>query len=537
MKRLLRVHTMQNLSPHELLQKALDLDRDGNPSQAMWLCREGIRLKGKWPEAHVILGLILYNRQLYADAAAEYRKALAQMPNLFQAHNNLGNALTRLGQLQEAKAAFHRAITIKPDYAVAYTNLGNALRDLGRLDESVQMHLKALEIEPTLAAAYNNMGSVLLDLGRPDEAVTAYQKAIALAPSLPDALGNLAGAFLDSGDMAKAVSGYVNTLRMNPNDVDSHAHLAMTYLLQGNFERGWPEYEWRLRRQGKLAEAEIERAFPRWDGSPLNGRSILLHSEQGLGDTIHFVRYATLVTQLGGDVILRCQPPLVDLMKSVSGVKQVVPANQSSVPRCDLQCPLLSVPVVLKTNLTNMPATVPYITPDPQRVSSWRARLAADGRYRVGLVWAGSPTHKKDRLRSMTLQQLQPMCQVGEASFYSLQKGKSVSQIAEASLPITNLDSEIRDFSDTAAAIQSLDLVIAVDTSVAHLAGALGKPVWVMLPFSPDWRWMLHREDSPWYPTMRLFRQSKPNQWGDVLERIVNELRAVTATQRSRSAA
>jgi len=316
---------------------------------------------------------------------------------------------------------------------------------------------------------------------------------------------------------------YRNVLARNPDDPQAHWSLALIHLSRGEFEQGWHHYEWRWR----VKELRMRRRTeaPQWDGGPLDGRTILLHNEQGFGDTIQFVRYLPEVIRRGGKIILACQRELFSLLESMPQIHQCVP-NDQPAPAHDVCCPLLGLPGLFKTRLDNIPADIPYLKADPARSARWRDRLPHDGRKKIGLVWAGRPAHPNDLNRSVTLQSLAPLAEVAHAHFISLQTGQAARQTSSAPMPLTNWSDELTDFAETAALIANLDQVICVDTAVAHLAGAMGKPVWVLLPFISDWRWMVGRHDSPWYPTMRLFRQQRVGDWQSPIARLAQELQS-----------
>ncbi|MCH8036190.1 MAG: hypothetical protein IIC53_03595, partial [Proteobacteria bacterium] len=323
----------------------------------------------------------------------------------------------------------------------------------------------------------------------------------------------------------EAVASFHKALDIEPDYADAHHNFSLTLLLQGDFPNGFEQYEWR--RRTKMCPRRVF-AQPEWDGGPFPGRTLLLHAEQGLGDTLHFIRYAPLVRDLGGRVVIECQKPLADLLGSVAGIDAIVPEG-NPLPPFDLHTPLLSLPHLLGTTEATVPTAVPYLSPEPGAVEVWRHRVGRGEELKVGLVWAGSPGHKNDRNRSISLERLRPLLDVPGIRFFALQVGERASDIEAVGLQglIDDISPDLNDFADTAAALSVLDLLISVDTAPAHLAGALGRPVWLLLPFVPDWRWMMDREDSPWYPTMRLFRQPMRSDWLSVIHRIGNELAAL----------
>ena len=423
----------------------------------------------------------------FATAAAQLEKALAVDAARAETHSNLGLSYSHLGKLQQALDSCETAIRLNPELAEAYCNHALVLTALGRSDEACTACQLAIRLNPFLDAAYANLGMACHDLGRYDEAREAYEK----------------------------------TLRIHPNNADAHWNSSLLLLLQGEFERGWEEYEWRWRRV-----ATPPRTFhtPAWEGGALTGRTILLHAEQGLGDTLQFVRYAKQVKALGTRVLVECPAELASLMRSCDGVDAVV--EGTPLPQFDVHAPLLSLPRLFQTGMDNIPHQTPYLHAPAARPAVLETTLAAHaGKYKIGIVWAGRPTHPNDRKRSCELALFQPLAALPNVALFSLQKGERSADLTSANVAATDLGVLLHDFSDTAAAIAGLDLVITVDTSVAHLAGALGKPTWVLLPLVPDWRWLLERDDTPWYPHMRLFRQQQAGNWAEVFTRVATALR------------
>ncbi len=418
----------------------------------------------------------------------------------------------------------------KPAYEIspaaeAYYNLGVSLHERGQLDKAIQLYQMAVAHEPNFAEAYLNLGIVFKEKGQPDEAIQCCKKAIEIRPDYAMAYYNLGNAYVLKGQFDEATKFYQKAIEINPDYAEAHWNIALLNLLSGNFKEGWKGYEWRL----ELEDVSPKRNFlqPLWDESNISGRIILLHAEQGFGDTIQFIRYAPLVAQRGAKVIVECQKELTTLLKNVGGIQDII-AHGEQLPEFDVHCPLLSLPLVFGTTLETIPEKIPYISADPTLVKKWREKIVLDNsKFKIGLVWAGDPRLKDDRTRSCSLEIFAPLTQFEDVIFYSLQKGEAANQAKNPpkNMKLIDYTDEINDFSDTAALIENLDLIISIDTAVAHLAGALGKPVWTLLPFVPDWRWMLNREDSPWYPTMRLFRQPSPGDWEPVIGRIVKELK------------
>jgi len=533
------------------------LQAAGRAAEAIAACRQAIALQANYPQAYNNLGNALRDHGKVDQAIGAFHQALALAPAFPEAHNNLGAALKDQGSFAQAVAAFRQAIALNPRYAEAYSNLGVALKEQGQLDQAIDAYRQALTINPNYPEALSNLGMALKEQGQLDQAIDAYRHALAINPNYPEALSNLGIALIDKGlleeaitscrqatilkpayaeahnnlglvlsvqgRLDQAVAAYRRAIALKPDLADGHWNLALALLARGDFAEGWEEYEWRWdcteargsRRKFRQAE---------WDGGPLHGRTILLHAEQGLGDTIQFIRYLPLVVRRGGRVRVECQPLLERLLQAMAGDITVVARGQP-LPEFDVHCPLMSLPRVLATTLPTIPGQVPYLHASAQSAKWWRNRLANHGpAIKVGLIWAGNPQHKNDRNRSIKLATLAPLAQVSSVDFYSLQKGAAAAQSPPPGMNLSDPSDDLKDFIDTAGLIANLDLVIAVDTAVAHLAGAMGKPVWTLLPYAPDWRWLRDRTDSPWYPTMRLFRQSAIGDWAGVIQQVTAAL-------------
>lgn len=424
----------------------------------------------------------------------------------------LGVSSLQAGNIHGALIQFGKALLMAPDLAEASLFQGYCLHLLGRYEEALAAYDQALDGSPCLVAAWNNRGNTLLKLCRYEQAAESYSRALELAPGLLDARVAMATCYQALGLASEAMSLCEAVLGADSGHAEAHWGKALLLLLNGDYRQGWREYEWRWRKRDFTSPL---RNFtqPRWQGEALAGRTILVHAEQGFGDTLQFCRYVPLVAARGARVIFECHPPLVPLMERLAGAVTVVPAGQP-LPPFDLHVPLLSLPLIFETAVETIPGTVPYLSAPPGRLSFWRNLVADEGRLRVGLCWAGKSY--PDPGRSCPVDQLVPLAAMAGVAFYSLQVGWN------GKLPLTMVDhvAHVQDFGDTAALISRLDLVITIDTAVAHLAGAMGKPTWTMLPFAPDWRWMLGRDDSPWYPSMRLFRQLTQGSWRDVVQRM-----------------
>ena len=470
-------------------------------------------------------GQVLIRLKRLDEALASFDAALTRDPRYLEAHLNRGSAFDEGGRYDDAIAAYDAALAIRLDFARGWLDRGSVLRKLHRYDESLAAFDKALAIEPNLVKAWLGRGNVFQATGRHREALVAYEKAIALAPANSDAWLGRGNVFAEMRAPEEASVSFERALTLDPGNATTHWNLAVHLLRHGDFARGWQEHEWRWQ-TGRLQYQRRDFAQPLWLGDrPLEGRTILLHGEQGLGDTLQFCRYADLVARNGARVVLEVPPPLVRVLANLPGVAQVIGCGDP-LPAFDLHCPLLSLPLAFKTTLDSVPACIPYIRADPAQVAGWRDRLGEKSGPRVALVWSGSRELANDRNRSIELAALLQL--IGEpVQWLSLQKDvrETDAGVLAAHRKILDVGAQLTDFADTAAVLELTDLLITVDTSVAHLAGAMGKPVWILLPFNPDWRWMLDREDSPWYPGARLFRQGAIGDWPSVIGRVGEQLR------------
>jgi tetratricopeptide (TPR) repeat protein len=512
------------------------LRKSKKPEEALMNYRQAIILMPLNAEMHNNLGAALQEQGMFDEAILSCRQAITLNPKLAKAHNNLGAALKKQHKLEDAIKCFNRAIELKPEYAEAYYNLGAALHTSSRFDEAIDAFKKAITIKPHYAKAHYNLGNTLKELNNFEESIISYKQAITIKQDYIMAHNNLGTILQEQGKIDEAEECYSRAIELKPDYADAHLNKALTALLNGNLKNGWQEYEWRLRTKNYAL-----RNFnhPMWDGKPLNDKTILIHTEQGFGDTIQFIRYLPMIQAQGAGVIFECLPNLICLLKNGTGFDKIIEKKSSGElsEEFDIHVPLLSLPGLFDTTLDSIPSDVPYIAADPCLIDQWRIRLNDGHKYKIGIVWAGNPNHKKDHNRSCSLSDFATLAEIPESSIYSLQKGPATVEVDKwpGSEEIINLDNEIHDFADTAAIIANLDLVISVDTVVAHLAGAIGKPVWTLLPFVPDWRWLLNRNDSPWYPNMRLFRQARPNDWAGVFKQVKHTLLQEADNFRSRS--
>lgn len=482
-----------------------------------------------------MLGLAREGMESWAEAEQSYMKAIAINPSLTAAQTGLGRILQAKGDLAGAERVLRQVLQLNPLDCGAFCNLGSLYVQQQLFDKAESCLRQAVQITPAFAEAWIDLGNLMQNQDRPDEAMSCYQQALAHAPKNPDAHFNQGVLYQRQGKLESALASFDQAIAYRPDFVDAHWYKSFIYLLQGNYDRGWEEYEWRLRQK-----KNIPRPFhqPVWDGSPLDGRTILVHDEQGYGDTFQFVRYLRQVKARGGRVVFECHPQLAAVLRGCDGYDELVERTSlREVPATsfDVQIHLMSLPGVLKTRLDNVPCDLPYIKADPMRAERWRMRIAEDKGYKVGIAWAGSPHHTNELNRSCALAEFAPLGDIAGISLYSLQKGPGSEQADTAPTGIKlvrvdkELDKDIR-FVDTAALMENLDLIISIDTSIAHLAGAMGRPVWTLLCATPDWRWMLERTDSSWYPSMRLFRQAQSGDWGNVFTQVSKAL-AITTRQ------
>ena len=480
-----------------------------------------------WPDraaAHHRLGKVLRAQGKSSAALASLRQAVALAPECPEAHFDLGNSLAVLGDRTAAAACYRAALQHNPDYAEAYTNLGLMLFERGEFAEAAICYRDALARDPNSAIAHNNLGNACERRGDLEAATAAFERAVTLDPSYVAPRINLGNVILERGDPATAIACYESAIRLAPEQAEAHRNYGLVRLMLGDLPGGWAQWRWPAGGPQRFAQ-------PEWRGERLHGATILLYAEQGFGDILHFVRYVPLVAARGGRVILEVPAELRRFLTDMPGAAQILTCGET-LPDFDWQCSLLSLPLAFGTELSTIPAQVPYI-PVPETAPPIQLAGSSAGGLRVGLVWAGRPEHNRDRHRSLPLPVLAPLWQVPEVAFYALQKGRGADEIAahSAAMPLIDLGSSLADFTDTAAAIAALDLVITVDTSVAHLAGALGRPVWILLSAIPDWRWLLDRCDSPWYPSARLFRQATAGDWEPVVEEVAAALAALPAGQ------
>ena len=483
----------------------------GDHQQALTAFGIAMELSDK-AESHYEIANHLHANGRLDQAELHYRAAIDRRPDFPEAYFNLGVTLTMQNRAEEAMACYSAAILRKPLYPEALNNQGILLHTMGRLEEAAVCYLQAIRSNSEYLDSYYNLGLARQAQDRFKEALANYDQVLRRNPRHTEAHNNRGNVLLAMGDPYGASSAYKNALRVDCGHVEAHRNLALANLLVGRFSDGWQDYEWRQR---NISQGQGY-AQPFWDGARDGSATILIHAEQGLGDTLQFIRYAPLVRERCGHVILECQPSLVRLLGSVEGIDAVIPEG-SPLPTYTSHIPLLSLPRIFDTTIESIPNRLPYISAPAGLLEHWKKRLSTSGALVVGLVSSGNPAHPNDRNRSIPPQEFSPLLGVPGIQFFSLQNDQQFPGV-------NALGHELSDFADSAAAIANMDLVISVDTSAAHLAGATGRPAWTLLPFAPDWRWMLTRADSPWYPGMRLFRQRSPKDWKPVIEEVRDAL-------------
>ena len=482
------------MSVDELLKKAVASHTAGNLQAAEQMYLQVLTQVPDHPDATHFMGVLAYNAGKNDLAIAYLKKAIEILPSNAGCFNNMGNVFQQQKKYQESLKWYEMAVRVKPGHKRAHNNIAVAYLNLGNLDKALLSVETALDLDPEYADAHNNHGEILRAMGNNDKALVAIDKAISLSPDM----------------------------------VNAHWNRALIWLLKGNFQDGWLAYEWRWRRPTTRNRAFAHGAA--WQGQEIKGKVLFVYEEQGLGDTLQFIRYLPMLQALGARVVFETAPALIRLVAAnrlydrlLVGLNKM---DTRPVDRFDFHVPLLSLPHILRTKIETIPDKIPYLTADSELSRIWKNRMSSDDSFKVGLVWAGRSTHKNDANRSIHLSMFETLGRVTGVSFYSLQKEKyeKWTDMESPAFFEKDMGPEISDFADTAAIMDNLDLLISVDTSVVHLAGAMGKPVWTLLPFAPDFRWLLDRDDSPWYPTMRLFRQTSPGEWASVFEQVVSAL-------------
>ena len=505
----------------------------GELAAAADLCQQLLRAQPNHPEVLHVLGIIAHQRGDAAAAIDLIKKAIGANGTVPLFYSNLGEICRLAGRVEEAVAAGRRALELQPNSPHALNNLGIAYYDQEKYEAAEECYRRAIALEPNFAEAHSNLGNALRTQHKADEAISAYNRAIQLKPKYVDAIANYASVLHLSGRIDDAIATYKRALALDPIQANAHSGLGLLMLTKGDYENGWFGYEWRLR----CTETRYRPPpGPVWEGDDLGGRRILILTEQGFGDALQFSRYLPMVRDRGGAVVFPAPAPLRSLIAHSMPWIEVPIAGQPP-PTYDCQCPLLSLPQRMQTRIETIPSAVPYLRASPEALARWRARLGEGPQFKVGLVWAGNPKQLNDINRSMPGEALMPLLAVDGVRFFSLQVGYRAGELTRISNgKVVDLAPDLTDFMETAGAIGNLDLVVTVCTSVAHLAGGLGKPMWVALSWNPDWRWGADPQACAWYPTARLFRQRTRREWGWVAESLAAELRAVVAGDRSRLA-
>lgn len=501
---------------------ALQKFRDGRFKEAADICSDILSLKPDNTDALFMLGLISVQTGNYDKAVEYFDKTLKINPTNISALYNLGNAYRDMGQIPEAFKCYQRVLQLDPEYTDAYINLGIIFRMQGRFEEETAFYQKALQLNPRSPQAFFNLGHAFFQKEEFEKALACYEKVIQLNPDSLQAYMNLGLVLRIKGYNERALASYRKAVQIDPDNAAAHWNLSNVLLLTGNYGEGWEEFEW-FRKTEDCSKRQRFFPQPLWNGADIKGKTILLHAEEGFGDTLQFIRYAPLVVQRGANVIVESQKELTRLLRNMKGLIDVI-SHDEELPRFDTHCPMMSLPRVFGTTPDNIPSQVPYLHADTESADKWKLKLQnVDSRLKIGMVWSGGGLPFR---KSCHLGLFSPLARLQDITLYSLQKGAPAKQSKDAPEGMRLLDytDELHDFFDTAALIENLDLVIAVDTAVAHLAGAMGKPVWTLLPFVPDWRWLLDREDCPWYPTMRLFRQPALGDWKNVVRKISDSL-------------
>jgi Flp pilus assembly protein TadD len=502
----------------ELLDRARALHASGQLTAAEGLYRQLLDSGALAPMVLPLLTAVYQATSRPEEALACCRRLVAIEPENARAHYNLAVVLLARNQVDEAIASFRRATALAPSLAEAFNNLGVALVSQNRWDEAAAAYRKALRLRPDYVEALYNLARPLLHLDEVEEAVACCRHALALRPDHADAHYRLGLALSEENLLDEAVASYERALALRPNDAEAHLGLALALLRLGRYDEAWPHYEWRTQR-GR--DQKTERPGPSWSGSDLRGQTILLWSEQGVGDTLQLVRYVSLVRRQAGRVIVRCPRALTSLVGRVEGVDEAV-SDVDPLPSFDVQASLASLPAIFRTSLETIPARVPYIHCQAEAIEFARSRIATARGFKLGIAWQGSLANPRDRARSIPLAHFSGLAETPGIELFSFQYGPGREQLEEfrSQWPIVDLGDDLSDFERTAALMGEMDLIVTCDSAPAHLAGARGLRVWVALPFSADWRWLLDRRDSPWYPSMRLFRQPERGDWVGVFREI-----------------
>jgi len=508
------------------------LSQQGNHTEALRFIDAAMQLEGESASISNSRGNILVALQRFDEAVASYDKAIALKSDFAEAFCNRGGALQELKRFDEALASYDKAIALKPNFAEAFCNRGLALQELNRFDEALASYDKAIALTPDYAEAFCSRGAGLQALGRLDEALASYDKAIALKSDFADAFCNRGAALQKLKRLDGALASYDQAIALKPDHADGYRNRALARLLTGRYHEGWTDNEWRWAvKDFPSKRPKIE--APTWRGEDLSGRHLLVFSEQGLGDVIQFARYLPLLAERKCKMTLLASAKLIPLLRLTNEQIEIV-SELSGVESFDFQVPLMSLPRAFNTRLETIPSKTPYLLAPPERVKVWEERLPKSHVPRVGIGWAGNPIFRGEKSRSIGLPRLLPLLSVPRVQFISLQKDlrSGDEKLLRQHPQVIHLGDRLDDFAETAAVMSLLDLMISSDTAPVHLAGALGRPVWVLLQYVPDWRWLLDRDDSPWYPSAKLFRQPAAGDWDSVVAKVIEELTVRPPPQR-----
>ncbi len=528
---LCRAGTLSPDNPYPFFYLGLAREAAGDISGAMAAYRRSLSIDGDLAEAATNLANLFSAAGRKKEALDLYRRACSAAPENADVHLNLAKALYEGGMIGQAEASFCEVIRLRPGSVDAIDGLGRIRFDQGDFSEAAAFFRRALALDPEAAKTVNRLGCAHLSAGNPEEAAAAFKKAAAFDPSLAEVFNNLGKAFRDLGRIERSVRCYDRAVAMEPDNPAFRFNRAVALLLKGDFKRGWQDYEFRLHPGAESrAQAFLAPDIPIWDGSPLAGRHLLVSAEQGFGDTIQFARYLRKIDRNGGRVTLHCPSALHRLFAGISDIDALTD-SAAAAPKADVQVPIMSLARIFNTRLKTIPSEVPYLGPGPRHLQK-RSAVESFGGPKIGLVWSGNPGHRNDANRSIALSTLATVVDACPVPLYSLQKGPAARQIDASAMNerLIDVGSTFSDFADTAAVLSRLDLLITVDTAAAHLAGALAVPVWILLPFAPDWRWLTGRSDSPWYPTMRVFRQPAPGRWEPVIDQVASRIRRLSAS-------
>jgi len=518
------------LNAQDIFAAAIRSHESGELKRAEQLYQKFLFHYPNHPKALINLGNVSKDLGKYHKAISTYSKALRLQPNSTEIYYNLGIVLINIGKFREAEHSFELAIKMNPDFAGVYYYLGISQKGQGKNEDAIKNFSHAIQLNPELIEAYNELGLALKRVGEFEQAEKIFRKILDLDPNYAIVYNNLANLIQKQGRFSEAMNYYNCALDLIPNFCEALFSRSLLHLLKGNFEKGWLDFEYRW----KLIDVHKKKFDkPQWKGESLTGKTIFLWAEQGLGDTIQFIRYVSLIKKSGSILVVQCHPYLLEILSSVEGIDRLI-SKDEDVLDFDFHIPLLSLPGIFKTTLDTIPNDIPYINPPPEYKDKFHEIFDPhDKHFKIGIVWGGNPQNRRDYDRSCRLQYFQPLLELNDVSIFSLQKGQQARELDKyPDGRINNLVQLLHNFADTAAVVMNLDLVITVDTAVAHLAGALGKQVWILLPFCPDWRWMLNRDDSPWYPTMRLFRQLKPGDWKGVFNQVKKALNKMTTKKK-----